>query len=198
MNSKFDVQFALCTLSADIKEKYRFNISGLENQLSISNPDGKKVINLAALPRDIRFILTEDTLYLRFLYTINRNYQKKYTKILTNTYISLIKNAFEGIAKGYKCSVLIEGAGYKAAFHKDRFLEFFIGFSHTKKLYVSERIAVQLAVSNTVIHLSGIDKHEVTNLGSKIIKLRKHNVYKGNGIRYLNQKLILKPINKKK
>lgn len=198
MNSKFAIEFVVCELNDEIKQKYRFKISGIENHLSISNPDESKVINLAALPRDTRFVLKNDSIYLVFLYAINRNYQKKHTKILTNTYISLIKNAFEGIAKGYRCSLLIEGAGYKAAFHSDRNLELFIGFSHTKKIYVKEGVNLQLAVSNTVIHLSGIDKHEVTNLGSRIIKLRKHNVYKGNGIRYLNQKIVLKQINKKK
>ena len=95
---------------------------------------------------------------------------------------TLISNMIEGVTKGYRKSLEIQGVGYRAAKSGTQ-LNLTLGFSHPVT-YVGPA-GVNFTVEGTnKIHVDGIDKQQVGQVAAEIRNLRPPEPYKGKGIRY--------------
>lgn len=102
----------------------------------------------------------------------------------------LIEGMIVGVTKGFEKKLEIQGIGYKAALAGDK-LELHLGYSHP--VYFQLPTGVKAAIEKNIITISGIDKQLVGDITARVRALRKPEVYKGKGIRYLGEVVKLKP-----
>jgi len=104
---------------------------------------------------------------------------------------SLINNAVSGVVSGYKKELAIVGVGYKAEL-KGKVLVLSIGYSHTIEYPVPE--GIKLTVTDGVkITIEGFDKQLVGECAARIRRFKKPEPYKGKGIRYADEHVVIKP-----
>ena len=104
---------------------------------------------------------------------------------------SLINNAVVGVVSGYKKELAIVGVGYKAEL-KGKVLVLSIGYSHTIEYPVPE--GIKLTVTDGVkITIEGFDKQLVGECAARIRRYKKPEPYKGKGIRYADEHVVIKP-----
>lgn len=119
--------------------------------------------------------------------------ETKLGKALWGTTRSIINNLVEGVTKGFKKQLEIQGIGYKATLEGET-LVLDVGFSHPIKVKIPEGIKV--SVEKNIITIEGIDKQLVGEFAARIRKIKPPDPYKGKGIRYLGEKIKLKPSKK--
>ncbi len=102
---------------------------------------------------------------------------------------SLINNMVIGVSAGFKKELQIVGVGYKAQLN-GKTLVLNIGFSHTIEYVVPEGVTVVL--DGAKILVSGCDKQMVGEAAAQIRRFRPPEPYKGKGIRYVDERIILK------
>jgi large subunit ribosomal protein L6 len=95
---------------------------------------------------------------------------------------TLIANMVEGVTKGFRKSLEIQGVGYRAS-KAGMNLQISLGFSHPVLVEAPTGIAFLLE-GQTKIHIEGIDKQRVGQTAAEIRGLRPPEPYKGKGIRY--------------
>ena len=95
---------------------------------------------------------------------------------------TLISNMVEGVSKGFRKSLEIQGVGYRAAKSGEK-LNLSLGYSHPVVFEPPKGITLSVEGQNK-IHVDGIDKQQVGQVAAKIRSLRAPEPYKGKGIRY--------------
>jgi len=94
---------------------------------------------------------------------------------------SLIRNAIEGVSKGYVKVLEIEGVGYRANVEGDK-LVLSLGYVNPVRFPIPKGITIK--TEKSVVTISGIDKDLVGRTAAEIRSLKKPEPYKGKGIRY--------------
>ncbi|OGT30853.1 MAG: 50S ribosomal protein L6 [Gammaproteobacteria bacterium RIFCSPHIGHO2_12_FULL_35_23] len=114
---------------------------------------------------------------------------------LSGTTRAIIKNHVMGVSKGYERKLLMVGVGYRAAMQGTK-LNITAGFSHPVQYDVPKGISIETP-SQTEIIIKGADKQLVGQVAANIRAIRSPEPYKGKGIRYSDEKIILKETKKK-
>ena len=96
---------------------------------------------------------------------------------------TLVKNAVEGVTKGYERSLDIVGVGFKAE-AKGKEVHFVLGFSHPVIFKLPEGLTAEVDPKQTKVTVRGADKHMVGMTAARIRELRPPEPYKGKGIKY--------------
>jgi large subunit ribosomal protein L6 len=99
---------------------------------------------------------------------------------------TLVKNAIEGVTKGYERTLEIVGVGFKAEL-KGKEIHFALGFSHPVVFKLPEGITGEVDPKQTRVTIRGADKHKVGLTAAQIRMLRPPEPYKGKGIKYANE-----------
>ena len=105
-------------------------------------------------------------------------------------YRTLINNMVEGVTKGFKKSLTVNGVGFKVAKQGNK-LVMNLGLSHPVEV-VEEAGVTLTAPSVTEIVVEGISKEAVGAMAAKIRAIRPVEPYHGYGIRYTDEKVSLK------
>ena len=121
---------------------------------------------------------------------VTRSDDEKQSKALHGLTRALLANMIEGVTKGYKKSLEIQGVGYKAEL-KGKQLVLSVGYANSVPMEVPMGLTVQ--VEGNKIHVSGPDKQMVGNFAAEVRKVRKPEPYKGKGIRYEGEVVKIKP-----
>lgn len=95
---------------------------------------------------------------------------------------TLVSNMIEGVSKGFRKSLEIQGVGYRVAKAGEN-LNFTLGYSHPVSYKAPKGISFTVE-GTTKIHVDGIDKQLVGQVAAEIRELRPPEPYKGKGIRY--------------
>jgi large subunit ribosomal protein L6 len=95
---------------------------------------------------------------------------------------TLISNMVEGVTKGFRKSLELQGVGYRAA-KAGTNLNLSLGYSHPVTFVAPEGITFTVEGTNK-IHIDGIDKQKVGQVAAEIRDLRPPEPYKGKGVRY--------------
>lgn len=103
---------------------------------------------------------------------------------------SLVANAVEGVATGFKKELEVNGVGYRAA-KQGKNLVLTVGYSHQVIMPEPEGITIEVPAPNRII-VEGADKQRVGQLASEIRGKRPPEPYKGKGIKYLDEMIIHK------
>ncbi len=105
------------------------------------------------------------------------------------TYRALSQNVIEGITKGFEKKLEINGVGYRAAV-KGNVLELQLGFSHPIKYEFPKDI--KIGVEKNIIIVSGDEKQKVGQIAAEIRSFRPPEPYKGKGVKYVDEVIIMK------
>ncbi|MFA6666890.1 MAG: 50S ribosomal protein L6 [Bacilli bacterium] len=103
---------------------------------------------------------------------------------------TLLNNMVEGVEKGFKKSLIINGVGYKANKSGNK-LVLNIGFSHPVEIFDENGVTTSVK-DNTEIIVSGIDKEAVGQFTAKIRDIKRVEPYHAYGIRYIDEVVIRK------
>jgi large subunit ribosomal protein L6 len=124
-----------------------------------------------------------------------RGVKAKLYKSITGTMRAQIANMVKGVSQGFELKLVLVGVGYRAQM-KGKALALSLGFSHPVEFDVPAGLTIE-APTQTEIVIKGADKNLVGLVAAKIRKLRSPEPYKGKGIRYANERIILKETKKK-
>lgn len=114
---------------------------------------------------------------------------------LAGTMRSLVQNMVTGVSAGFEKKLELRGVGYRAQAQGNK-LSLSLGFSHPVEHIVPEGIKVETP-SQTEVIVSGIDKQKVGQVAAEIRNYRPPEPYKGKGVRYLGEHVIMKEAKKK-
>jgi len=95
---------------------------------------------------------------------------------------TLINNMIEGVTKGFRKSLELQGVGYRVN-KAGNDLNFSLGYSHPVVYKAPTGIAFAVE-GTTKVHVDGIDKQQVGQVAAEIRDLRPPEPYKGKGVRY--------------
>ena len=102
---------------------------------------------------------------------------------------SLINNMVIGVTAGFKKELQIVGVGYKAALQGSK-LNLSLGYSHPINYQIPEGVKVTLNENKIVVE--GADKQLVGQTAAEIRRFRSPEPYTGKGIRYVDERIVLK------
>ncbi|HEV7820012.1 MAG TPA: 50S ribosomal protein L6 [Burkholderiales bacterium] len=114
---------------------------------------------------------------------------------LSGTMRALVANMVQGVTKGYERKLNLVGVGYRAQAQGDK-LNLTLGFSHPVVHQMPKGIKVETP-TQTEILIKGIDKQVVGQVAAEIRAYRRPEPYKGKGVRYSDETVILKETKKK-
>jgi len=121
---------------------------------------------------------------------VERPNDEKQMKALHGTTRALINNMVIGVSKGFEKVLEVKGLGYRA-FVKGKTLELHLGFSHPVLYQIPDDIQIEVDRDNN-IYVRGVDKQKVGQVAAEIRSFRPPEPYKGKGIRYRGERVVLK------
>lgn len=111
--------------------------------------------------------------------------------INNNTWYILVKNIINGLTRNFIQRLQLKGVGFKAALTKLDNIELKIGYSHIINHQILFGTNVEIS-KNVLIQIKSPLKNLVGQEAVNIQKFRFPDIYKGKGIVYKGEKLILK------
>jgi large subunit ribosomal protein L6 len=106
-----------------------------------------------------------------------------------------LANMVTGVTKGYEKKLELVGVGYRAAVQAKN-LTLTLGFSHLINFAIPDGVTIETP-SQTEIVIKGIDRQRVGQTAAEIRGFRPPEPYKGKGVKYSDEKILLKEAKKK-
>ena len=116
-------------------------------------------------------------------------------RAVAGTTRALLSNMVNGVSRGFERKLELVGVGYRAQAQGKK-LNLTLGFSHPVAFPVPDGITIDTP-SQTEIVIKGADKHKVGQVAADIRRYRPPEPYKGKGVRYAGEKVVLKEAKKK-
>lgn len=135
---------------------------------------------------------------------LSANTQYSNAEAITGTIRALVNNHEKGVSVGFSKKLLLVGVGYRAQVSKAKdgrsILNLTLGLSHPV-VFISPKGVDLASAAVTEIEVTGLDKQQVGQVAANIRGicngLRKPEPYKGKGIRYSDEVIVLKETKKK-
>jgi large subunit ribosomal protein L6 len=162
-------------LPVKIPEKVKVSVDG--HLVKVEGPKGKM-----SFPYNPRVAIAVDKGEVK----VTRPDDSRLSKGLHGLTRTLVKNALEGVVKGYEKNLEISGVGFKAEV-KGKDIHFTLGFSHPVVFRLPDGITAEVDAKQTKIAVRGVDKHLLGLTAAKIRDLRPPEPYKGKGIKYATE-----------
>jgi large subunit ribosomal protein L6 len=106
-----------------------------------------------------------------------------------------LNNMIRGVSEGYQQKLSLVGVGYRAQAQGKK-LNLALGFAHPVEYAIPDGITVETP-SQTEIIVKGADRRLVGQVAADIRRFRPPEPYKGKGVRYTGERVILKEAKKK-
>ncbi len=162
-------------LPVKIPEKVKVSVAG--NVVKVEGPKGKM-----SFPFNPRVSVAVDKSEVK----VTRPDESRLSKGLHGLTRALVRNAVDGVVKGYQRTLEISGVGFKAEV-KGKAVHFTLGFSHPVVFDLPEGITAEVDAKQTKVTVRGVDKHLLGLTAAKIRDLRPPEPYKGKGIKYAEE-----------
>ncbi len=162
-----------------VKIPDKVKVSVTSGDVKVEGPKGKMhfpfnpIVKVEVVGGEVKVSRPDDSRVSRSLHGLTR---------------TLVKNAVEGVVKGYERSLEISGVGFKAEV-KGRDINFVLGFSHPVVFRLPEGVTAEVDPKQTRVTVKGVDKHLLGLTAAKIRGLRPPEPYKGKGIKYAEEKV---------
>ena len=114
---------------------------------------------------------------------------------MSGTMRQLVNNMVLGVTKGFEKKLNLVGVGFRAAAQGNK-LNLAIGFSHPVNIEMPQGITVATPAPTEII-VKGADRQRVGQIAAEIRAVRPPEPYKGKGIRYADEKVVIKETKKK-
>jgi large subunit ribosomal protein L6 len=113
---------------------------------------------------------------------------------MAGTMRALVANMVEGVTNGFERKLTLVGVGYRAAVQGSA-LNLQLGFSHPVDFPIPEGVTIETP-SQTEVVVRGSDKQLVGQVAAKIRAFRPPEPYKGKGVRYADERVVMKEAKK--
>ena len=114
---------------------------------------------------------------------------------MSGTMRALVANMVLGVTKGFEKRLALVGVGFRAQAQGDK-LNLSLGFSHPVVHQMPKGVKVATPTQTEIV-ISGIDKQLVGQVAAEVRAHRSPEPYKGKGVRYANEVIVLKETKKK-
>ena len=114
---------------------------------------------------------------------------------MSGTIRAILSNMVAGVTKGFERKLTLVGVGYRAQAQGDR-LNLTLGFSHPVVHQMPKGIKVETP-TQTEILIKGLDRQLVGQVAATVRAYRPPEPYKGKGVRYADEVIVLKETKKK-
>jgi len=162
------------------------DVSIKDNQISVKGSGGQLAIAANALVKvssndgKLSFEPTNDS---------------REANAMSGTIRQLVNNMVLGVSKGFEKKLTLVGVGYKAQAQGTK-LNLAVGFSHPVNKEMPAGITVATPVATEIV-IKGADRQRVGQVAAEIRAIRPPEPYKGKGIRYSDEKIVIKETKKK-
>jgi large subunit ribosomal protein L6 len=114
---------------------------------------------------------------------------------MSGTMRALVANMVTGVTKGFERKLALVGVGYRAQAQGDK-LNLTLGFSHPVVHQMPKGIKVATPTQTEIV-ITGVDKQLVGQVAAEVRAHRPPEPYKGKGVRYADEVIVLKETKKK-
>lgn len=114
---------------------------------------------------------------------------------MSGTIRALVNNMVNGVTKGFEKKLTLVGVGYRAAAQGDK-LNLSLGFSHPVVHQMPQGVKVETP-TQTEILIKGISRQQVGQVAAEVRAYRSPEPYKGKGVRYSDEVVVIKETKKK-
>jgi large subunit ribosomal protein L6 len=114
---------------------------------------------------------------------------------MSGTMRALVANMVTGVTKGFERKLALVGVGFRAQAQGDR-LNMTLGYSHPVVHQMPKGIKVATPTQTEIV-ITGVDKQLVGQVAAEVRAYRPPEPYKGKGVRYVNEVIVLKETKKK-
>jgi large subunit ribosomal protein L6 len=108
---------------------------------------------------------------------------------------ALVANMVKGVTDGYQKRLTLVGVGYRAQVAGDK-LNLALGYSHPVVHQMPKGVKAEVPVQTEII-VKGVDKQQVGQVAAEIRAYRPPEPYKGKGVRYADERVVIKETKKK-
>jgi large subunit ribosomal protein L6 len=123
------------------------------------------------------------------------NGESRESRAMSGTTRALLANMVLGVSKGFEKKLTLVGVGYRAQAQGNK-LNLTLGFSHPVEHLMPEGVKVETP-TQTEILIKGMDKQKVGQVAADVRAYRKPEPYKGKGVRYADEVVVIKETKKK-
>lgn len=126
--------------------------------------------------------------------TVNVAPRESGTMAMAGTMRALIANMVQGVTEGFEKRLELRGVGYRAQMQGKK-LNLQLGFSHPVDFDIPDGVTVETP-SQTEVVVKGSNKQLVGQVAAEIRAFRPPEPYKGKGVRYANERVVMKEAKK--
>ena len=150
-------------------------------QLTIKGPKGSLSLDVN---REIE-VTQQDSLL-----TVAARSGGSFANAMAGTTRALIANMVQGVSGGFERKLELVGVGYRAQAQGTK-LNLTLGFSHPIAYQVPAGITVETPSQSEIV-VKGTDKQKVGQVAAELRRFRPPEPYKGKGVRYSGERIVLK------
>lgn len=121
--------------------------------------------------------------------------ESRQANAMSGTMRQLVSNMVVGVSQGFERKLTLVGVGFRAQAQGNK-LNLSVGYSHPVNFDLPEGIQAETP-SPTEIIIKGADRQQVGQTAAVIRAVRPPEPYKGKGIRYADERVVLKETKKK-
>jgi large subunit ribosomal protein L6 len=129
----------------------------------------------------------------RIEFTVNDN--SNLANAMSGTMRALVSNMVVGVSKGYEKKLSLVGVGYRAQAQGDK-VNLTLGFSHPVVHQLPKGVKAETPTQTEIV-IKGADRQQVGQVAADIRAYRSPEPYKGKGVRYVGEQIVLKETKKK-
>jgi len=126
---------------------------------------------------------------------IKLNDNSRQANAISGTLRALVANMVHGVSKGFEKKLNLVGVGYRAQAQGDK-LNLTLGFSHPVVHQLPKGVKAETPTQTEII-IKGADKQLVGQVAADVRNYRPPEPYKGKGVRYADEHIVLKETKKK-
>lgn len=127
--------------------------------------------------------------------TFTPSSNEKHSQAMSGTLRALVANMVQGVSQGFTRKLTLVGVGYKAS-AQGAVLNLELGYSHPIAHQLPSGVTAQTPTPTEVL-LTGVDKQVIGQVAAQIRAYRAPEPYKGKGVRYADEVVIIKETKKK-
>jgi large subunit ribosomal protein L6 len=127
--------------------------------------------------------------------SITAKADSRFAYSMAGTTRALISNMVTGVSEGFERKLELVGVGYRAKAQGNS-LNLTLGFSHPVDYAVPAGIEIETPTQTEIV-IRGVDKQKVGQVAAEIRRFRPPEPYKGKGVRYAGEHVLIKEAKKK-
>jgi large subunit ribosomal protein L6 len=114
---------------------------------------------------------------------------------MSGTMRALVANMVNGVTKGFEKRLALVGVGYRAQAAGDK-LNLSLGFSHPVVHQMPPGVKCETPTQTEIV-IKGASRQQVGQVAAEVRAYRSPEPYKGKGVRYVGEKVVIKETKKK-